>query len=357
LAGGGFGTDFRIGHKGLCQLSKTKVPVNIISDIMKTKHNAFLIASLCILFTLALTGCKKDVEVNILEKSYFTVQGGTFKDSEIPVTSGSQSSPVIVSINGNPSILEGGSNPISVITQSGAKKVIVGVEGVKGYYSVPVLNPSNTTILLILLFSQELEQDSFVIVVAISDSQELVSIHKTIHVTKIEAGTGQLQVSCSWDQRNDVDLHLVEPNGEEVYYATDISANGGVLDVDSNPNCSIDGINNENITYDDDAIIESGKYTVRVDFFANCYVSSNTNFIVSARYNGNLVTATSGSNPYVGYFVPGEADRGGSGDGRQIMTFNISATKSEVPAEMKLKFVYPKTLVDKGSKKGSDPGF
>ncbi len=320
---------------------------------MNTKKTVTLMSLFCITLVLAITGCKKDDVKNKLEESYFVVENGTFTNADIPASSGSLSAPVISSVYGNPSILEGGSNPISLQTSSTFKEVIVGVQDVKGYFTIQEAGSGDGTVLLILLFSQTLENNSFTIVIALRDAQGLVSAHSTIYVTKIEAGTGRLQVSCSWDKSNDVDLHLVEPNGEEIYYGNDYSANGGDLDVDSNADCYLDYINNENITYSDDAIIESGKYTVRVDFYSNCSVATNTNFIVTTRYNGQIITATSGTNPYSGSFTPSEADGGGSGDGRQVMTFTIAPGKSEIQAERRIKFVYPKSTTEKKVKGSS----
>ncbi len=308
---------------------------------MKTKNFLTIMPVLFLAIIFSLTGCKKKNTPNILEKSYFTVQNGTFTDSEIPASSASASGPVINAVYGNPSILEGGSNPISLQTTSSFNEVMIGVKNIKGYYSVPS-SGSGSNVLLILLFSPDLENDVFTIVLALRNAQGLVSDHGTIEVSRIEAGTGVLQVSCSWDKANDVDLHLVEPNGEEIYYNNEYSENGGELDVDSNPDCDLDYINNENITYSDEAVIEKGKYTVRVDLYSNCDIPTNTNFIVSARYNGKIVTPTTGTNPYTGSFTPSEEDGGGSGDGRQVMTFNIGG-KSETSMENRLKFVYPES--------------
>lgn len=319
---------------------------------MKTKNHVTLITVLGIAFLLANSGCKKDEGPNILEASYFTVERGTFKSGKIPDPSTSQSAPVISTVYGNHSILEGGSNPITIRSSSSVKEVMIGVQDIQGHYIMPATTTQGN-ILIILLFSQSLENDSFVIVLALRNAEGLISDHATIQVTKIEAGTGVLQVSCSWDQPNDVDLHLVEPNGEEIYFGNDYSDNGGILDVDSNAGCRIDNINNENITYDSDAIIESGTYIVRVDFYRNCSVTSNTNFVVSALYNGILITPASGTNPYSGIFEPDESDGGGAGGGRQIMKFSIPRSKSETLMEERIKFVYLNPIMEKESKSGS----
>jgi hypothetical protein len=157
------------------------------------------------------------------------------------------------------------------------------------------------------------------------DDFGLVSEVFELPVSIIEVGTGKLQVSLSWDQPNDVDLHLVEPDGEEIYYGTDYSSNGGVLDLDSNPGCSIDGVQNENITYSDESTVEAGTYIVRVDLYDGCNVAAQTNYIVTARLNGELIAQQSLTNPYNGNFTAGSlGDNGGAGSGVQVMQFALS---------------------------------
>ena len=176
--------------------------------------------------------------------------------------------------------------------------------------------------------SQDFEVDEFTLIVAIKDANGLVSSYEYIYITRVEAGTGKLQISCSWDKANDVDLHLVEPDAEEIYYSYSYSSNGGDLDIDSNAGCSIVNVNNENITYGDDAVVETGEYIVRVDHYSNCSIVGNTNFIVTARYKGELINPTVGSNPYYGFFTPENEDHGGAGSGVTVMKFNIGSKKS-----------------------------
>lgn len=325
---------------------------------MRTNKFLSLLALVVLSVVLVFSACKKDDDKpseNLLEKSYFTVENGVYKDAGFPAQSGSQSAPEIESVYGNTSVLEGGSNPISIQTSSSLKEVMIGVAGVNGYYSIPAnkLKSSDDVYLVILLLSQTFEQDSFVILLAIQNDQNLVSAHETITVTRIEAGTGKLQISCSWDRPNDIDLHLEEPNGQEIYFGDDISDNGGFLDVDSNAGCTIDNINSENITYGDTAIVENGNYTVRVDLYSNCEVPSNTNVIVTARYDGQIINPTTGTNPYTGIFTPEDEDYGDVGDGREIMKFAIGTTKDSGATEQRIKFVYPKNEpVTKSTKKG-----
>jgi hypothetical protein len=46
--------------------------------------------------------------------------------------------------------------------------------------------------------------------------------------------SGDVQVSLAWNNVNDLDLHVVDPRGEEIYYQHRNSRSGGRLDVDMN---------------------------------------------------------------------------------------------------------------------------
>jgi hypothetical protein len=51
-----------------------------------------------------------------------------------------------------------------------------------------------------------------------------------------KAGKGDVQVTLYWNNKNDLDLHVVPPSGEaeEIYYKHPVSSCGGKLDVDAN---------------------------------------------------------------------------------------------------------------------------
>ncbi len=299
---------------------------------------------------LALTSCKKDKEEkdDILQTGYFTIENSTLVQENFPAASKSNG-PRIGSVYGNSSVLAGGSNPITINTDVSVKEILVGVEGQKGYYKVkPGTKKSATqTLLVYLLFSQKFVTGNFNILVAIVDNSGLISDHEIIGVSQVEAGTGKLQVSCSWDKSNDLDLHLIEPNGFDINWDEDKSPNGGFLDVDSNPICFIDNINNENVTYSGTAKVENGKYKVKISLFSGCEITEVTNYVVTARYNGTLITPVTGKNPYYGKVAASHAYIGGDGPrgGEVVMEFNISSNKSgNMETQEILQFSYPKKV-------------
>ena len=301
------------------------------------------IITVLVLFSISFASCKKDDEVESNLDAYFNIENATLVKKEFPTASSSDDKPVIDNLSGNHNVIAGGTNPIAVNTNADVKNIFIGVENEGGYYKLPV-TATKGSYNFYLMLSQNLDKDHFVILVSIEDADGLISESEVIPVSLIQAGTGKLQVSCSWNRLNDVDLHLVEPNGEEIYYGDSVSDSGGELDVDSNAACIIDEINNENITYSEEDVVQNGEYIVRVDFYESCNISEDTNYLIVAYYNGNQIATTSGSNPYSGIFHPDDADMGDEGSGVEVMRFSVNDTKSMPLLHFNFKNKNPKVL-------------
>ena len=274
---------------------------------MKTRKVLSLLAILALI--MGLVSCKDKSSGGSTPssngtKKYFTVEGAHYVSSSFP----SSTSDVELDVNMNTTALAGGSAYATIASPVAAEKILVGVSGVSGYYEIAPESRSDREILydLILVFNQSLTEDQFTVTIAILDENGDISQTYDVVMELITAGTGQLQVSLSFDTPKDVDLILVEPNGEWVYYGNQYSANGGMLDVDSNAACYIDNINNENIFYGDDAYIEPGEYTVYVDMYENCNTDYATNFVLTVFYNGSMIETVEGVNPIAGTFPADE---------------------------------------------------
>ena len=101
------------------------------------------------------------------------------------------------------------------------------------------------------------------------------------------AKSGSIQISLMWDNYNDLDLHCIDPNNEEIYYSNKNSSTGGELDVDMNvsPN-SLEPV--ENI-YWSDSLAPEGTYKIYLKHFKNhaCGVSCNdpTKYLIRVKHN------------------------------------------------------------------------
>lgn len=134
----------------------------------------------------------------------------------------------------------------------------------------------------------------FMIQISCKDNAGLFSEIKTAMVNVAQVGTGELQFSLTWDSTADIDLHVFEPSGFEIFFGDDLSPSGGMLDFDDTDGTGTgqigpDGQNAlENIFWSSGA--PRGRYRVEVDYFSG---SVATNFTVTASANGRVVASES----------------------------------------------------------------
>lgn len=210
-------------------------------------------------------------------------------------------------------VIAGGSKQIQISSDSSYGAAVVAVDGADGYYELTglALGPGNT-ITVVVTIGQGAPQ-AFTLQVA-GGAGSSYGGSQAIPVQLTNVGTGDVQVNVTWDVDSDVDLHMVEPSGAEIYYGNPgPSSTGGQLDLDSNAGCAIDGKRSENVTWPTGRAAR-GSYTVRVDYFSACGVS-RTNYVVTINAKGQEPQVLNGS------FVAGDADHGGAGAGRMIKTF------------------------------------
>lgn len=85
-----------------------------------------------------------------------------------------------------------------------------------------------------------------------------------------ELGTGDVQITLTWNSTNDLDLWVTDPFGETIYYYHTTSASQGQLDVDANRNCqNVTSSPVENIFWPSNSA-PSGNYTVTVHYYMHC---------------------------------------------------------------------------------------
>ncbi len=126
---------------------------------------------------------------------------------------------------------------------------------------------------------------------------------RTLKITEPKVADGELVISLAWDNGADLDLHVVDPNGVEIFkrdinsYQTqpreppNIKKDGGILDIDSNASCNQDARRAENVIWAEQA--PKGRYVVRVDTFSMCGEPA-TRWRATGWYRGDRIAAAEG---------------------------------------------------------------
>jgi uncharacterized protein YfaP (DUF2135 family) len=243
---------------------------------------------------------------------------GLRRDGAPPASSGGPE----IFVTGNNAVVNGGTLAVEVSANAPFDTLYVAVnvptEGVsnsapaaiEGYFETRLPSTQMAASMLLSL-PQDIPLGEFDLLFAVVSPDGAVGPYVPLHVNVIQVGTGDVQVTLSWDADSDVDLHVIDPNGEEVYYARQQVSSGGQLDLDSNAGCNIDGIRNENITWPA-GTAPAGTYIVRVDYWDSCGVAA-TNYTVRINNGGNVEVVT-------GRFT-GSGDQGGAGSGTTVTTF------------------------------------
>jgi hypothetical protein len=85
----------------------------------------------------------------------------------------------------------------------------------------------------------------------------------------LQLGTGDVQATLLWASGSDLDLHVVDPGGNEIYFSNPRSPTGGSLDHDDTAGCNTTGTHVENVFWPPGAA-PSGRYRVFVKNYDPC---------------------------------------------------------------------------------------
>ena len=177
---------------------------------------------------------------------------------------------------------------------TGAQVVAIGLQGDVGYWILPLTLPDqqyvgNEDFSATGVFSSAVPFGNQTINYQAGDgnghfgppAQEVV-LSENLYYPQ-----GYLIVHVEWDSESDLDLHVVTPDGAELWAKDQTTftlpppgsptpsaaevKEAGILQWDSNGNCVIDGFRAENAYWPvSAATVPTGTYTVRVDAFSMC---------------------------------------------------------------------------------------
>lgn len=269
-----------------------------------------------------------------------SISGATYHTGSLP---SSTLSTTISGITVNENALRGGMNFVTISTDQEYERFYVGIEGRDGYYEyVPETAPAASTradgtsqYIYIIPINYSVNFNATIIMIIIAQIPDGgITAPFRAPVNYVESLSGDLNINLTFNNAKDVDLHLFTPSDKHIFYGDrggSIQTDGGEtitfgLDHDSNAACNIDNLNNENI-YIPAEFIETGTYRVVVDMYANCDVTTATSWSIVTRYQGEIITPTTGANPASGVYPIGA----GNGDMTTVMEFTIgerAATRS-----------------------------
>ena len=240
----------------------------------------------------------------------FSVQGGGTANVRTGDPPTGTTGPAI-GVSSSGSAAQGATNQVVIGSMTAFRKIYVSVEGKTGFYEI-TLPADATSATLYETFGTTAAAGVVTVHYAVATSAGVVGPTQSDNVEVVAVVNGDIQVTLTWDTKTDVDLHVVEPNGDETYYGAETSTSGGLLDLDSNAACLIDDVNNENITWT--KAPPHGNYIVRVDFYDDCGVTTTTHYTVTVRRKGRATQTFNGT-------FTGLGDNGGEGSGTTITTF------------------------------------
>jgi hypothetical protein len=215
------------------------------------------------------------------------VRGAIFYREEPPPPSGGPAIETASFVRGL--VLPGSAAGLSGRTPAGTGGLVLHARGDVGYWAfVPGLVDS--------VYADQLDFAASVVLAARATDEAMIDLYAvgvdglvgaptTLSLTPEPrpAPSGALVVSLDWDVQADLDLRVVDPNGAEIWHkkinsyvappppaspGPDAYLDGGILDFDSNAECVIDGLRQENVIWHRTPPV--GTYTVRVDTFSLC---------------------------------------------------------------------------------------
>jgi len=261
----------------------------------------------------SLVSCDDRTQPDAATDAQLRVLGGQFFRGHMPVDA---SGPPVKTVTVSPIVHPGSvARTCSGVMDPSATAVALAVEGDSGYWIVPaglpdVTAPGFPTFATDIAFSTSLPAGTRMFVARAVDAAGHfgASFTRPLDVTSVPRPVGRFVISLTWNNEADLDLHVVDPLGVEIWKRNINSYEppppgaspeppntphpGGILDFDSNAQCVQDGRRAENVVYADRP--PSGHYVVRVDTFSLCK-AAGARWRVEGFVDGASIGAAEGS--------------------------------------------------------------
>lgn len=243
---------------------------------------------------LLLAGCEAQLKEGSLFRLEDVISGvsnasgtahATLNRGAPPAASGSTS----VSASGIAVMINGGSSVQTLSASAAFSRVIVAIDGLDGWYDL-TLPASAATADIILNASTRASSGTVTMRYGVGDGSG-VGPRASQSIRFLQVGSGDIQISVSWTDSADVDLHVIDPAGEEIYFAHQTSASGGTLDLDANAACSPNETSPQRVFYSNENVVwplgqaPNGTYKVILDYWSDCGVAQ-TDWVATVQRQG-----------------------------------------------------------------------
>lgn len=241
------------------------------------------------LVVLVLAGCTDGATSDLGLGSMLQVEGAQFRPGPFPRDSGG---PDALQISTAQTELQVGQirEPIRGVLEPSARGAVIGIAGHEGAWILPASppefeTPDNPSAMAIVGLAADFPPGPFTLLIGASDKDGRFGAPVSRDLLALEAPIpdGELVIGLYWSGRADLDIHVVDPFGEEAYSRDPNTApeprpgepvdpnaylKGGVLSHDGNKDCHRDGAPNEHVVWSMPP--PDGGYIVRVDTRSLC---------------------------------------------------------------------------------------
>jgi hypothetical protein len=245
--------------------------------------------------------------------AFVQVQGATFVPGPLPEEG---DGPAVVAAGAAHAVVapDTADEPLSATLAEGALAAAIGARGDTGWWIVTAgppdpLVPDQPTLVASLSFAATAPEGPLDVVVMAADARGVHGAATVVPfvVQRVAPIDAPLVVTLGWDNDADLDLHVLLPDGVEVW-SGNINAyerpapgepadpptafrQGATLDVDSNANCTADGRRLENVTWP--VPPSPGRYVARVVTSSLCGTAA-AHWWVSVRRGDDVVAHARG---------------------------------------------------------------
>ena len=194
-------------------------------------------------------------------------------------------------------VTNGGTAAIEVSAPTAFSQLSIMASELDHHFLIDLAAPTDSALLLVTV--DQAYRDPFVTFeISAGDGVDYGPIAEATFGV-VQVGSGDVQVSLTFDRGQDVDLWVRDPTGDLLYWGTDPGepddvASGGVLDLDANAGCTRTDERAENITWPTGTGI-SGTYTVYLQLFGTCGDLVDVNWVITVSVKGRSPEIFSGT--------------------------------------------------------------